>query len=96
FCATAVLGEQAPPKETVISSDTVSKLFTLFSKMPIQEDLTLQLSINFMSTLFIILAALFLAMTIFSFVKKAPVLFSLFMSVLLVVCLYFSFMVSVV
>ncbi|MEL3960008.1 CopD family protein [Lysinibacillus endophyticus] len=93
FSETAVLGEQSPPKETAISSDTVSKLFTMFSKVPVQE--SLHLSINFNSILFIILAVLFFAMTIYSFIRKSPVILSILMSVLLVVCLYFSFILSV-
>ncbi|SOC11458.1 putative copper resistance protein D [Ureibacillus xyleni] len=96
FSATAVLGQHSPPKETVISGDNVSKLFTIFSRVPIQENTPLYfVALNFSSVMFILLAVLFLVMTILSFVRKAPVVLSLLMGVLLVVCLYLSIMLSV-
>lgn len=96
FSATAVLGQQSPPNEVSILPGNTSKLFTLIYHGQIQREMTVQLSLNATSTTFIALAFLFGILMIISFIKQAPAIMSFFMSVLLVVCAYFSLILSVV
>lgn len=96
FTATAVLGQQSPPNEAGILPDNASKLFTFIYQGQIQSEMVVQLALNPTSASFIALAILFGALMITSLLKSAPALMSFMMSVLLVVCGYFSLMLSVI
>ena len=95
FSATAVLGQQSPPHETTVTSGVVSKLFTLFYQGQFQPEMTVQLALNPTSISLIVLAVLFFALIIISFIKKAPAIVSFLMSVLLVLCVYLSLILSI-
>lgn len=96
FSATAALGQQSPPNEAGISPDKASKLFSMVYNGQIQPEMTVELALNPIAVSFIVLALLFGVLMIVSFLKKAPAIMSFMMSVLLVVCAYFSLMLSIV
>ena len=95
FSATAALGQQSPPHETTVTSGGVSKLFTMFYQGQFQPEMTVQLALNPTSISLIVLAVLFFALIIISFIKKAPAIVSFLMSVLLVLCVYLSLILSI-
>ncbi|MCQ6276074.1 CopD family protein [Bacillus sp. V3B] len=95
FSATAALGQQSPPHETTATSIGVSKLFTMFYKGQFQPEMTVQLDLHSTSISLIVLAVLFFALMIISFIKKTPTIVSFLMSVLLVVCVYLSLILSI-
>ena len=94
FSATAALGQQSPPHETVINNVTVSKLFSMFYQGEFHAGMTAQLHLNSTSMALIVLAVLFFGLIMLSFFKKAPPLLSFMMSILLVVCVYLSLILS--
>ncbi|MFP3916832.1 CopD family protein [Lysinibacillus telephonicus] len=96
FSATAVLGQESPPKESGVLPDNVSNLFDFIYNGQAQQEMTVQLALNPTSASFIALAILFAMLMVISFLKKAPAIMSFLMSVLLVVCAYFSLMLSIV
>ncbi|WP_318507498.1 copper resistance D family protein [Bacillus sp. T3] len=95
FSATAALGQQSPPHETIVTNEEVSSLFTLFYQGQIQPEMTVKLMMNPTSITLLGIAVLFLTLIILSFLKKAPAIVSFLMSVLLVFCLYLSLLLSV-
>ncbi len=95
FSATAALGQQSPPHETVIIDEEVSNLFKFFYEGPFFPEMTLQFSMNITSVSLIGFALLFLAIIIISYIKKAPTILTLVMSVLFVFSIYLSIMLSV-
>lgn len=95
FSATAALGQQSPPHETTVTSGVVSKLFTILYQGQFQPEMTVQLVLNLSSITLILLAILFLVLTVFSFIKKAPTVLSFLMNVLLVVCVYLALLLSI-
>ena len=95
FTATSLLGQQSPPHETTVTSEGVSKLFTMFYQGPFQPEMTLQFSLNPTSISLVVLALLFLVLIIISFMKKAPPIFSFLMGMLLVFSCYFSLILSI-
>lgn len=95
FSATATLSEQSPPKETAINENTVSSLFTAVFQGQIYPDMSVSMSLNMTSVALLILAVLFLALCIFSFIRKVPAIFSFLMSICLVICVYLSLMLSI-
>lgn len=95
FSATAALSEQSPPKETAIKDENVSPLFNAIYQGQVYPDMTVQLSLNITSISLLVLGILFLVLSIFSFTRKAPAVFSFLMSICLVICLYLSLMFSI-
>lgn len=96
FTATATLGQQAPPHETMITNESVASLFTLLYQGQFQSGMTVQLVVNATSLSFLVMAVLFLALMLISFIKKTPAIVSFFMGVLLVVSIYFGLVFSIV
>lgn len=98
FSATAALGQQSPPHDIVqtVKSVGASKLFTTLYQGTFNAEMIVRFSINTTSVILIVLAALFLVLTVFSFIKKAPPVLSFFMSVLFVFSSYLSLMLSIV
>jgi putative copper export protein len=96
FSATAALRQQSPPHETVVTTEEISTLFTMFYQGQFQPGMTVNLLKNATSIAFLGLAILFIALMIISFIKKAPAIASLVMGILSVVCGYFSLMLSIV
>ncbi|WP_338448833.1 CopD family protein [Niallia oryzisoli] len=95
FAATAAMGQQAPPHETVVTIEGASKLFMMLYQGDFQPSMTVQLELNSVSISLIILAVLFIVLLLMSFVKKTPAFVSFLMSALLFVCLYFSIIFSI-
>ncbi|WP_147535972.1 copper resistance D family protein [Bacillus marasmi] len=95
FSVTAALGQQSPPHETIVTNEEVSYFFTLFYQGQFQPEMTVKLIMNATSISLLGLAIIFLALIIFSFIKKAPAIVSFLMSVLLVLCLYLSLILSI-
>lgn len=97
FSATAALGQESPPHDLLatIKSNGPSKLFTMLYQGQFQPDMAVQLVMNATSVTFMVLALLFLALTILSFIKKATAMMSFFMSVLFVFSSYLSLILSI-
>ncbi|MFD6440611.1 copper resistance D family protein [Peribacillus sp. NPDC060186] len=95
FSATAALGQQSPPHETTVTSEEISKIFTLFYQGQFQPEMTVQLVLNSTSMSLILLALLFFVLSIFSFIKKASAFVSFFMCILLVLCVYLSLILGI-
>lgn len=95
FSATAALSQQSPPKETTISAETVSPIFSMFYDGSVHPDLSIQLSLNFTSSLLLLLSILFFVLIVLSFIKKAHAALSLLLCILFVFCIYLSFMTGV-
>ncbi|NMD71229.1 copper resistance protein CopD [Bacillus sp. DNRA2] len=95
FSATAALGQQSPPHETLLTEEEISSLFTMFYQGQFQPGMTVNLMLNATSIALCGLALLFIALMMLSFIKKAPVILSILMSVLLVLCLYLSIMLGI-
>lgn len=93
FTATAALGQQSPPKETELTSENVSKMFTVFYKGEVISGL--QVNMPFISILFVVLAILFLILIVQSFWKKRHVLISLCMCLLATLSLYLALMFGI-
>ncbi len=94
FMATAVLGEQSPPHEAILTQETVSSLFMLFYQGVFQPGMTVQFVMNAVSISFFVLAFLFFGLMVLSFIKKASALVSFLLSVLGVMCVYLGMMFS--
>lgn len=95
FTVTATLGEQSPPKETAINNETISSMFYAIYQGQVYPNMAVSLSLNMTSLALLILAILFLVLSIVAFIKKAPAIFSFLMSICLVVSIYLSLMLSV-
>lgn len=95
FAATAALGEAAPPHdpEGLLRAEGPAWLFQLFHPQAAGTQVALQWNLTGISML--AMAALFLALLLLSFIKKAPAAFSLMMSVLAVVSGYLALMLSI-
>ncbi|WP_071394067.1 copper resistance D family protein [Bacillus tuaregi] len=94
FSATAAMGQQAPPHETIVTAEGASTLFTLFYQ-DFQPSMTVQLGMNPISLLFLGFALLFLVLFILAYWKKASSIVSFLMSGLLFVCVYLTVIFSV-
>jgi len=97
FSVTAALGQAAPPHDIVTTLKTVgaSKLFTSMYQGNFQPEMTVQFGLNLTSMSLIVIAILFLVLTIYSFMKKAPAAMSFVMGVLFVFSGYLSIMLSI-
>ena len=87
FVTTAFLGQQEPPHAA--SKESYSPLFALFYGGSLPPALPLELSWSSLSVLFAFLAALFLALGIWGYMKKAAAL-TFLMSMLLAFSLYLA------
>lgn len=95
FSATASLGQQSPPHETLVTKEEISTLFTMFYQGQFQPGITVNLMLNATSIALLGLALLFIGLMMISFIKKAPAIISFLMSVLLVLCLYLSLILAI-
>ncbi len=95
FSATAALSEQSPPNKTAINEANVSSLFSTVYQGQIYPDMTVGLSLNMTSLCLLVLAILFLALSIFTFIRKAPAIFSFVMSICFAISTYLTLMYSV-
>lgn len=97
FVATGALSQQSPPSNLaqILSSEGISPLFALFYDGTIQPSLNVQFSPDFNSILLGIVSICFFAVSILSFFKKMPPIFSFIMSVLVVISAYLALLFSV-
>lgn len=98
FAATGAMSQQEPPHNNVlVSKDTLLQAFGI---LPSSEGslvpLTVELVANYKGISFGILAMAFLAISVYSFIKRMPPIFSFIMSILLVLCALFSISFSVI
>jgi putative copper export protein len=98
FSATSLLGNLMPPhvhdEETIFKEKDASKLFEFFYQGEVKDGMELVISYGFNSLILIVLAILFLGLTILSFIKKTPPFLSIIMSVIFILTSYFSLMLS--
>lgn len=95
FSATALLGQQSPPRNTNVSNETVSTLFSLFYQGQFQPNMTANLVMNMTSMLLLAVAIVFFLLMVVAFFKKMPAIMSFMMGVLLVFSLYLSLILSI-
>ncbi|MGG3468349.1 CopD family protein [Neobacillus pocheonensis] len=95
FAITGALGQESPPHdiEKTVKVEGVSKSFNLFH----QSDTIypLHFSPGIVSIVLLLLALFFLALLLLTFIKKAPKVLSLVMSLLFIVTGYIALMMSV-
>ncbi|TDL66610.1 copper resistance protein CopD [Rhodococcus qingshengii] len=94
FSITGALGQASPPHElgSMIRAEGASKLFSFFHPGKINFPITF--APGFVSITLFIIAILFLALVIVTFIKKAPKALSLVMSLLFIIFSYIGFMLS--
>ncbi|WP_144509806.1 copper resistance D family protein [Bacillus sp. FJAT-22090] len=97
FTATAALSQQSPPSNLahILSSEGISPLFALFYDGAVQPSLNVQFTPEFDGVLLGFVAFLFLIVSILSFFKKMPPIFSFIMSILVVISAYLAILLSV-
>jgi putative copper export protein len=95
FSITGALGQVSPPHElsTMIKGEGASKLFILFHPGVIH--FPFHFSPGILSISLFVMALLFLALIILTFIKKAPKALSLLMSLLFILSGYIAFMLSI-
>ncbi|MFB3169430.1 CopD family protein [Neobacillus sp. 179-C4.2 HS] len=94
FSITGALGQASPPHElsSMIRAEGASKLFSFFHPGEINFPITF--SPGIVSIILFLIAILFLALVIVSFIKKAPKALALVMSLLFILSGYIGFMLS--
>ena len=95
FSVTAALGQQPPPRETTISSNNVSELFSFIYQGQIQQNMNVQFAPNATTIMLGVLTLLFLVLMIFSFIRKMPAMMTFTMGLFLVLSGYLSLMLSI-
>lgn len=95
FSATAALGQQSPPHETIVTNAEASKLFTSFYQGSFQPDMSVVLTLNPTGIVLFVLAIVFTVIMIQSFLKKTPAITAFLMGILSVFCIYFALMFSI-
>ena len=97
FVATSVLGQTSPPHDiaTTFAMEGPAKLFDLLYPGSITRDLDVVLVFGVNNISLLVLALLFIGLTIIAFIKKAPAILSFIMSVLSVITIYLSLMFSI-
>nr|WP_263323213.1 CopD family protein [Neobacillus sp. Marseille-Q6967] len=95
FTITGALGQASPPHElsTMVIAEGASKLFTLFH--PGEIVFPLDFSPGILAIILFLLSIFFLVSILFTFIKKAPKLLSLIMSLLFIITAYTAFMISI-
>jgi putative copper export protein len=94
FSITGALGQASPPHEldSMIRAEGASKLFSFFHPGTIH--FPIHFSPGIVSIALFLIAILFLALVIVTFIKKAPKALSLVMSLLFIISGYLGFMLS--
>lgn len=95
FSATAALGQQSPPHETIVTAEEASKLFTSFYQGQFQPDMSVVIAFNPTGIVLFVLAIVFIVIMIQSFLKKTPAITAFLMGILSVICIYFALMFSI-
>ncbi|MDF2789938.1 MAG: copper resistance protein CopD, partial [Neobacillus sp.] len=94
FSITGALRQVSPPHElsSMIRAEGASKLFSFFH--PGEIHFPINFSPGIVSIILFLIAILFLALVIVTFIKKAPKALALIMSLLFIVSGYIGFMLS--
>ncbi|EWG08550.1 copper resistance D family protein [Cytobacillus firmus] len=96
FAATAALGQQSPPHDIEMTVKSgVSKLFAMFYQGQIDSALPVQMTVNITGISLGVVAFLFLALTVLSYIKRSSAALSFLMSILFVVSTYLSLLLSI-
>ncbi|MEK3953594.1 copper resistance D family protein [Psychrobacillus sp. FSL K6-1464] len=97
FAATGAMSQQSPPHNMyeTISNEGFSSLFILFHDGVVFSDIAVQLVFSIDGVLLLCIAVLFLVMSLFSFVKKMPAIFSFIMSLFVVIAAYLGLLLSI-
>lgn len=95
FSITGALGQASPPHElsTMVIAEGASKLFSFFH--PGEIAFPLEFSPGFASVSLFVMALFFLALLLFTFIKKAPKILALLMSLLFILTGYIAFMLGI-
>lgn len=96
FSATAALGQQSPPHETIVTIEEASKLFTSIYQGTFQPDMQIDLAFHPAGIVLFVLAMLFIALMIAAFIKEKRALTAFLMGILSVFCMYFALMFSII
>jgi putative copper export protein len=97
FAATGALSQASPPQNfaSIINLEGLSPLFTLFYDGPVRANLAAELVFTTDSIALLVLAAVFLLLSIVSFLKKMPPFFSFLMTAFFVISGYLAFSWSI-
>ena len=97
FAATGAMSQQSPPHNLfeTISNEGFSSLFLLFHEEVVYSGITVDLIFNIEGLLLLIIAIIFLLMSLFSFVKSMPAIFSFIMSLFIVIAAYLGLILSI-
>jgi putative copper export protein len=95
FSITGALGQASPPHDIsrMLEYNEASKLFSFFH--PGKIDFPLHFSPGILSLALFLVAFIFLVLMIFTFIKKAPKIIALLMSLLFILTGYLGFLLSV-
>lgn len=95
FSITGALGQASPPHElgSMVRAEGASKLFSFFH--PGDINFPIHFSPGIVAVTLFLIAILFLALVIVTFIKKAPKALSLVMSLLFIITGYMGFMLSI-
>ena len=97
FVATSVLGQTSPPHNiaSTLAMEGPAKLFDLLYSGSVTRELDVVLAFGVNSISLMVLAVLFIGLTIIAFMKRAPAILSFIISVLSVITIYLSLMFSI-
>ena len=97
FAATGAMSQQSPPHNMfeTISSEGFSSLFLLFHDGVVSPEIAVQMVFNIDGILLLFISAIFLAMSLFSFVKRMPAIFSFILSIFVVIAAYLGLLLSI-
>ncbi|MEK3981722.1 CopD family protein [Psychrobacillus sp. FSL K6-2836] len=97
FAATGAMSQQSPPHNLyeTINSEGFSSLFLLFHDGIVSSGIAAELVFNTDGLLLLCISAVFLVMSLFSFVKRMPAIFSFIMSLFVVITAYLGLLFSI-
>ncbi|WP_391205919.1 copper resistance D family protein [Psychrobacillus sp. L4] len=95
FSVTAALGHQSPPSENTFKNEGPSKLFSYFYQGQSLQVFRVELTINATGLSLLLLAILFIGLTVYAFLKKAPPFITFILSILFVFSSYLALIWSI-
>lgn len=97
FAATGAMSQQSPSHNLIetINSEGFSSLFLLFHEKSGFSGIAVQLVFTIEGLLFLCLSCVFLLMSVLSFIKRMPAIFSFIMSLLVVIVAYLGILFSI-
>ncbi|ATP40556.1 hypothetical protein CSE16_11125 [Solibacillus sp. R5-41] len=88
---TAIYSEHQPPMPFV-QTDNVSLLFQWMLSMPLENGMTGHFQMNGTGVIFFILTAVFIGLFVVSFIKRAPLIISILLCLVMALCFYIGIM----